>query len=144
MWPTGKTVVADGLLETCAGGSIKVVDQQASARNEVSFQFYIGKNRKKKFVTLMSRGADYDTWVKFIDASDDFDLLYSDKPEAATNKASVSIAKRYHVVLDKKDAAGYVFIKPCSSTSIVYKVASSESECQQSGSGEDEPRRIDL
>lgn len=144
MRPTGKTGVAYGLLETCAGGSIKVVDQQASARNEVSFQFYIGKNRKKKFVTLMSRGADYDTWVKFIDASDDFDLLYSDKPEAATNKAPVSIAKRYHVVLDKKDAAGYVFIKPCSSTSIVYKVASSESECQQSGSGEDEPRRIDL
>ena len=144
MRPTGKTGVAYGLLETCAGGSIKVVDQQASARNEVSFQFYVGKNRKKKFVTLMSRGADYDTWVKFIDASDDFDLLYSDKPEAATNKAPVSIAKRYHVVLDKKDAAGYVFIKPCSSTSIVYKVASSESECQQSGSGEDEPRRIDL
>ena len=144
MRPTGKTGVAYGLLETCAGGSIKVVDQQASARNEVSFQFYIGKNRKKKFVTLMSRGADYDTWVKFIDASDDFDLLYSDKPEAATNKAPVSIAKRYHVVLDKKDPAGYVFIKPCSSTSIVYKVASSESECQQSGSGEDEPRRIDL
>ena len=144
MRPTGKTGVAYGLLETCAGGSIKVVDQQVSARNEVSFQFYIGKNRKKKFVTLMSRGADYDTWVKFIDASDDFDLLYSDKPEAATNKAPVSIAKRYHVVLDKKDAAGYVFIKPCSSTSIVYKVASSESECQQSGSGEDEPRRIDL
>lgn len=144
MRPTGKTGVAYGLLETCAGGSIKVVDQQASERNEVSFQFYVGKNRKKKFVTLMSRGADYDTWVKFIDASDDFDLLYSDKPEAATNKAPVSIAKRYHVVLDKKDAAGYVFIKPCSSTSIVYKVASSESECQQSGSGEDEPRRIDL
>ena len=144
MRPTGKTGVAYGLLETCAGGSIKVVDQQASARNEVSFQFYIGKNRKKKFVTLMSRGADYDTWVKFIDASDDFDLLYSDKPEAATNKAPVSIAKRYHVVLDKKDPAGYVFIKPCSSTSIVYKVASSESECQQTGDASAEPRRIDL
>lgn len=144
MRPTGKTGVAYGLLETCAGGSIKVVDQQASARNEVSFQFYIGKNRKKKFVTLMSRGADYDTWVKFIDASDDFDLLYSDKPEAATNKATVSIAKRYHVVLDKKDPAGYVFIKPCSSTSIVYKVASSESECQQTGDASAEPRRIDL
>ena len=144
MRPTGKTGVAYGLLETCAGGSIKVVDQQASARNEVSFQFYIGKNRKKKFVTLMSRGADYDTWVKFIDASDDFDLLYSDKPEAATNKAPVSIAKRYHVVLDKKDPAGYVFIKPCSSTSIVYKVASSESECQQTGDASAEPRRIAL
>lgn len=144
MRPTGKTGVAYGLLETCAGGSIKVVDQQASARNEVSFQFYIGKNRKKKFVTLMSRGADYDTWVKFIDASDDFDLLYSDKPEAATNKAPVSIAKRYHVVLDKKDPEGYVFIKPCSSTSIVYKVASSESECQQTGDASAEPRRIDL
>lgn len=144
MRPTGKTGVAYGLLETCAGGSIKVVDQQASARNEVSFQFYIGKNRKKKFVTLMSRGADYDTWVKFIDASDDFDLLYSDKPEAATNKAPVSVAKRYHVVLDKKDPAGYVFIKPCSSTSIVYKVASSESECQQTGDASAEPRRIDL
>lgn len=144
MRPTGKTGVAYGLLETCAGGSIKVMDQQASARNEVSFQFYIGKNRKKKFVTLMSRGADYDTWVKFIDASDDFDLLYSDKPEAATNKAPVSIAKRYHVVLDKKDPAGYVFIKPCSSTSIVYKVASSESECQQTGDASAEPRRIDL
>ena len=127
--PTGKTGVAYGLLETCAGGSIKVVNITNNVNEEVAFQYYIGRSRKKKFYTVLGHGASYNQWVDFMDASDDFDILYTTQPAAANNNASLNIAKRKHIVLEKKVPDGRVFIKPVASTAIVYTIATSMDEC---------------
>ena len=127
--PTGKTGVAYGLLETCAGGSIKVVNITNNINEEVAFQYYIGRSRKKKFYTVLGHGASYNQWVDFMDASDDFDILYTTQPAAANNNASLNIAKRKHIVLEKKVPDGRVFIRPVSSTAIVYTIAKSMEEC---------------
>lgn len=127
--PTGKTGVAYGLLETCAGGSIKVVNITNNINEEVAFQYYIGRSRKKKFYTVLGHGASYNQWVDFMDASDDFDILYTTQPAAANNNASLNIAKRKHIVLEKKVPDGRVFIRPVSSTAIVYTIAKSMDEC---------------
>lgn len=141
--PTGKTGVAYGLLYSYGNSEIKVESILPNNSIATPFQFYVGKNKKRKFNTILSRGADYNTWVKFIDASDDFDLLYTEVPEAATNKAPVTIAKRYHVVLEKPDADKFVFIKPCTSNAISYFVATDESECKKPADGA-EPIKIEL
>lgn len=127
--PTGKTGVAYGLLETCAGGSIKVVNITNNCDKEVAFQYYIGRSRKKKFYTVLGHGASYNQWVDFMDASDDFDILYTTQPAAANNNAPLTIAKRKHIVLTEKMPDCRVYIKPVASTAIVYTIAKKQEEC---------------
>lgn len=127
--PTGKTGVAYGLLETCAGGSIKVVNITNNCDKEVAFQYYIGRSRKKKFYTVLGHGASYNQWVDFMDASDDFDILYTTQPAAANNNAPLTIAKRKHIVLTEKMPDCRVYIKPVASTAIVYTIAKKQEQC---------------
>lgn len=141
--PTGKTGVAYGLLHSYGNSAIKVRNLLPKGTQETQFQFYVGKARKKRFNVVLDRGADYDTWVKFIDAGGDFDLLYTEVPEAATNASPVNIAKRFHVVLEKPEPDKFVFIKPAGSRSICYFIAADEAECSSPEDGR-EPSLIEL
>lgn len=128
--PTGKTGVAYGLLACRNSGNVQVVTLQPDSRR-TAFQFYVGRNKKRRFHPVIDRNTPFDTWHYFIDASNDFDLLYTKVPEAATSKAPVTIAKQIHVSLEKPEPEANVYIRPVSTDTIVYIVAKSLEEAQK-------------
>lgn len=127
--PTGKTGVAYGLLACRNSGNVQVITLQPDSRR-TGFQFYVGRNKKRRFHPVIDRNTSFDTWHYFIDASNDFDLLYTKVPEAATGKAPVTIAKQIHVSLEKPEPEANVYIRPVSTDTIVYIVAKSLEEAQ--------------
>ena len=122
--PTGKTGVAYGLLACRNSGNVQVITLQPDSRR-TAFQFYVGRNKKRRFYPVIDRNTSFDTWHYFIDASNDFDLLYTKVPEAATGKAPVTIAKQIHVSLEKTEPEANVYIGPASADTIVYVIAES-------------------
>lgn len=128
--PTGKTGVAYGLLACRNSGNVQVITLQPDSRR-TAFQFYVGRNKKRRFHPVIDRNTSFDTWHYFIDASNDFDLLYTKVPEAATGKAPVTIAKQIHVSLEKPEPEANVYIRPISTDTIVYIVAKSLEEAQR-------------
>ena len=128
--PTGKTGVAYGLLACRNSGNVQVITLQPDSRR-TGFQFYVGRNKKRRFHPVIDRNTSFDTWHYFIDASNDFDLLYTKVPEAATGKAPVTIAKQIHVSLEKPEPEANVYIRPVSTDTIVYIVAKSLEEAQK-------------
>ena len=122
--PTGKTGVAYGLLACRNSGNVQVITLQPDSRR-TAFQFYVGRNKKRRFHPVIDRNTPFDTWHYFIDASNDFDLLYTKVPEAATGKAPVTIAKQIHVSLEKPEPEANVYIGPASADTIVYVIAES-------------------
>lgn len=127
--PTGKTGVAYGLLACRNSGNVQVITLQPDSRR-TAFQFYVGRNKKRRFHPVIDRNTPFDMWHYFIDASNDFDLLYTKVPEAATGKAPVTIAKQIHVSLEKTEPEANVYIRPVSTDTIVYVVAKSLEEAQ--------------
>lgn len=127
--PTGKTGVAYGLLACRNSGNVQVITLQPDSRR-TAFQFYVGRNKKRRFHPVIDRNTPFNTWHYFIDASNDFDLLYTKVPEAATGKAPVTIAKQIHVSLEKPEPEANVYIRPVSTDTIVYVVAKSLEEAQ--------------
>ena len=101
------------------------VEKNSAVENKTSFQFYIGRNKKRKFKTVIDKNTKFEKWYEFIDAGNNFDILYSDLPEAISNEMDVTKAKRINVTLDKKDVALKVFIRAVKSDTIEYIVASS-------------------
>lgn len=140
--PTGKTGVAFGLLRCREGGNIKVIDITPD-HTKVQFQYYIGRNKKRKFRTVIDRNTKMNQWYKFIDASASFDLLYTDMPIAATNTAPVTIARQIHVTLDKPVPDAYVYIRPINSHTLEYAIAKNEDELNAE-SIKNEPFTIEL
>ena len=125
--PTGKTGVAYGLLRCREGGNIKVVDITPD-NTKVQFQYYIGRNKKRKFKMVIDRNTKMNQWYKFIDASASFDLLYTDMPVAATNTAPVTIARQIHVTIAQPVPDAYVYIRPVNSHTLEYAIAKNENE----------------
>ena len=143
MRPTGKTGVAYGLLQCRAGGNIKV-ETITPDGERVPFQYYIGRHKKGKFKLIIDRNAKLKTWYKFIDAGDDFDILYTERPEAATGNAPMTIAKHKHVSLAQKDKSAFVYVRPVESKAIEYTIAHDENELATGGDKKSDPVRIEL
>ena len=120
--PTGKTGVAFGLLKCRDSGNVQITHITPD-NNRTPFQFYIGRNKKRKFKTVIDKNTKFDVWHAFIDAGNNFDILYSDLPEAVSDEMSVTKAKRINVVLDKCDPKLTVFIRAVKSNVIEYQVA---------------------
>ena len=127
--PTGKTGVAYGLLACRNSGNVQVITLQPDSRR-TGFQFYVGRNKKRRFHPVIDRNTSFDTWHYFIDASNDFDLLYTKVPEAATGKAPVTIAKQIHVSLEKPEPEANIYIRAINTDTIVYVAAKSLEEAQ--------------
>ena len=140
--PTGKTGVAYGLLKCRESGNIKVINITPDEK-KVPFQYYVGRNKKRKFKTVIDRNTKMGVWYPFIDASASFDLLYTDVPEASTNSAPVSIARQIHVILDHPEPDSTVYIRPVDSKTLEYIVAASEEDLRENKSKE-EPMMIVL
>lgn len=143
MRPTGKSGVAYGLLQCRDGGAIKVETITPDGAR-VPFQYYIGRRKKGKFRLIIDRNAKMKTWYKFIDAGGAFDILYTDRPEAATGDAPMTIAKQKHISIEHPDPNAFVYIRPVESRVIEYMIARDESELAAGGVDKCDPVRIEL
>ncbi|MBE8953167.1 MAG: hypothetical protein SR1Q7_08495 [Quinella sp. 1Q7] len=125
--PTGKTGVAFGLLLSRAGGLIKTKHITPDPE-KTPFACYVGRNKKRKFKTIIDRNTKFDVWYPFIDAGDSFDIFYTNLPEAVSNQMSIQKAKRITVNIDTPDENATVFIRAVKSNVIEYRIALNEEE----------------
>lgn len=120
--PTGKTGVAFGLLKCRDSGNVKITHITPNA-NHASFQFYVGRNRKRKFKPVIEKNTVLGEWYPFIDAGNSFDILYSDLPEAVSGSMDVQKARRVNVTLDECNPKLTVFVRAVNANTIEYQVA---------------------
>ena len=125
--PTGKTGVAFGLLLSRAGGLVKTKHITPEIA-KTPFSFYIGRNKKRKFKTVLDRNTKFDVWYPFIDAGDNFDVFYTNLPEAVSNQMNIQKAKRITIQIDVPDEESTVFIRAVKSNVIEYRIARSKDE----------------
>ena len=125
--PTGKTGVAFGLLLSRAGGLVKT-EHITPDSFKIPFGFYIGRNKKRKFKPIIDRNTKFNVWYPFIDASDSFDIFYTNLPEAVSNQMNIQKAKRITIQITEPDAEKTVYIRAVKSNIIEYQIAQSESE----------------
>jgi len=124
--PTGKTGVAFGLIETREGGDILVIDHNTKDNQDITFKYYLGESRKKKFKVIVDR-------IAFVDASrDTFELYISSQSIVSNNKTPIDdngIKKRI-LKIDTVDDDALVYIRIVSPSEIEYVVAN-EDEIEQ-------------
>lgn len=125
--PTGKTGVAFGLLLSRAGGLVKTKHITPDA-SKTPFSCYVGRNKKRKFKTVIDRSTKFDVWYPFIDAGDSFDIFYTNLPEAVSNEMNIQKAKRITINIDEPDEEATVYIRAVKSNIIEYQIARSENE----------------
>jgi len=122
--PTGKTGVAYGLIETRPGGEILVIDH--NVKEEITFKYYLGRNRKKKFKVILDRQTPYQQWVKFIDARcSDFELYFSSVSAVSTNKTPIAdnSIQRKRLNIEQPHDDAHVYLRLISPTELEYVVA---------------------
>ena len=130
--PTGKTGVAFGLIETREGGDILVIDHNIKNNKDISFKYYIGESRKKKFKVIIDRDEEYGKWIDFIDASrGSFELYYSSQSIVSSNKVAIDDngIKKMILEIDVVDEDALVYIRIISPTEFEFVVAN-ESEIE--------------
>ena len=125
--PTGKTGVAFGLLLSRAGGLVQTKHITPDPA-KTPFSCYVGRNRKRKFKTVIDRNTKFNVWYPFIDAGDSFDIFYTNLPEASSNQMDIRKAKRVTISVDEPDETATVFIRAVKSNVIEYQIAKSEDE----------------
>lgn len=125
--PTGKTGVAFGLLLSRAGGNIQTKHITPDPA-KTPFSCYVGRNKKRKFKTVLDRNTKFNVWLPFIDAGDSFDIFYSNLPEAVSNQMNIQKAKRITIGVDAPDEDAIVYIRAVKSNVIEYRIAKSADE----------------
>ena len=122
--PTAKTGVAYGLL--ACRTTYQVVDLVPEGTDSVSFQYYVGKQKRGNFCTVIGMNTPMMKWYPFTDAGEeDFDILYTDKPEAATNEAPARIAEQRTESLDEDlvDEDAVIYVRAVAPRVIEYTIA---------------------
>ena len=88
--PTGKTGVAYGLIKRSI-----YVHEEIDATDEAKFKFYLGHISENNFKVVINRDEDYGKWFYFgYPASGNFDLFYTNLPDAVSGKLSEKRVKR--------------------------------------------------
>ncbi len=123
--PTGKTGVAFGLLLSRAGGLVQTKHITPDPA-KTPFSCYVGRNKKRKFKTVLDRNTKFNVWLPFIDAGDSFDIFYTNLPEAVSNQMNIQKAKRITVAVDEPDEDATVYIRAVKSNVIEYRIAKSK------------------
>ena len=91
---TGKTGVAYGLIYSRKGGRIKVTnrDEKENIGNEVNFKYYVGKNKRDKFIPMITPSSKYEEYKFYgIVISDTFEIYYTTSSEAQTGEMEIGI-----------------------------------------------------
>jgi len=125
--PTGKTGVAFGLLLSRAGGLVQT-KHITPDHERTPFAFYVGRNKKRKFRTVIDRNTKFGVWHPFIDAGDSFDIFYTNLPEAVSNQMNIQRAKRITINIAEPDDSATVYLRAVKSNVIEYQIAHDESE----------------
>ena len=126
--PTGKTGVAYGLLECRPGSRIKV-ESEIKETDEIKFNFYIGYSTMGKFKMVTDRDIEYGKWIEFIDASEsDFELYYTDLPEATGNQMSINGVLKKICRIDETMDEAMVYIRAVEPSVLEYCAAVGEEE----------------
>ena len=126
--PTGKTGVAYGLIYSRKGGRIKVTnrDEKENMANEVNFKFYVGKNKRDLFNTVLSPNSKYEKYEYLgIATSDTFEIYYTTLPEAQTGKMEIDRTNVKRISLSEEydeDEEYRIYIKATKPTKISYAI----------------------
>lgn len=128
--PTGKTGVAFGLLLSRAGGLVQTKHITPDP-DKTPFSCYVGRNKKRKFKTVIDRNTKFDVWYPFIDAGDSFDIFYTNLPEAISDQMNIQKAKRITVNIAEPDDESTVFIRAVKSNVIEYQIGKSVNELSE-------------
>lgn len=140
--PTGKTGVAYGLVEGRDGGVIKVISEKTN-KEEIKFNYYIGRNRKKKFKMVISREVEYNNWIKFINAEkSDFEFYYTNLPEATTNDLPIKDINKKIGRVDIADENADIYMRAIAPSVIEYIAATVDE--MRSGNLKNEIVRVEL
>ena len=126
----GKTGTAYGLLETRAGGRVKIVAVDEIKNNsEINFKYYVGYASNGKLKVILNYKNGYGKWVEFLDAGvKKSDIYYSDKQIAIEGNLSTEDAsvKRKRIIIDRIDENANIYIRLKDSETIEYVVAYDE------------------
>lgn len=129
--PTGKTGVAYGLLECRPGSRIKV-ESEIKETDEIKFNYYLGYATLGKFEVVADRDIEYGKWIEFIDASEsDFELYFTDLPEAVGNQMSISGVSKKNCRIDETMDDAMVYIRAVEPSVLEYCAAFGEEELQK-------------
>ena len=124
--PNGKLGVAYGLLACRIGSRIKV-ESEIKETDEIKFNFFTGFNSRGKFEVVTDRNIKYKEWVEFIDASEsDFELYYTDLPEAANNQMSIQGVHKKICKIDETMDDAMVYIRAVEPSVLEYAAAYDE------------------
>ena len=132
--PTGKTGVAYGLIYSRKGGRIKVTnrDEKENMANEVNFKFYVGKNKRDLFNTVLSPNSKYEKYEYLgIATSDTFEIYYTTLPEAQTRQMEIDKTNVKRISLNEEydeDEEYRIYIKATKPTKISYAIVKKEED----------------
>ena len=132
--PTGKTGVAYGLIYSRKGGRIKVTnrDEKENMANEVNFKFYVGKNKRDLFNTVLSPNSKYEKYEYLgIATSDTFEIYYTTLPEAQTGQMEIDKTNVKRISLNEdydEDEEYRIYIKATKPTKISYAIVKKEED----------------
>lgn len=125
--PTGKTGVAFGLADCRKGGTIKVVSHNEDESGETRFRYFIGRIRKNTLRTIISSGAEYNAWVKYLPADEEtFCINYTTLPEASTQKLAADKTEVLRLHLTQTYPEAFIYICAASPDQIKYAVGIEE------------------
>ena len=131
---TGKTGVAYGLIYSRKGGRIKVTnrDEKENMANEVNFKFYVGKNKRDLFNTVLSPNSKYEKYEYLgIATSDTFEIYYTTLPEAQTRQMEIDKTNVKRISLNEdydEDEEYRIYIKATKPTKISYAIVKKEED----------------
>ena len=126
--PNSKTGVAFGLIEARKGGRILVKNRDL-AEDNISFKYYLGMPKKRKFKTILDKNTSYNEWVDFIEADENiFEVYYTSSALAITNDLSIkdSSIKKKILKIDLTDEEANIYIRVVNPTTFEYVVAYEE------------------
>lgn len=136
--PNGKTGVAFGLIKCRKGSKIKVVDSGKVVKGEdieITFQYFIGYEKKEKFYLLDDLKAsmaaygkpEYHVWYNYIDAGvEDFELYYTKLPDSVNGQLDIGSVMMKRERIDIVDDNAFVFIRAVAPRTLEYVVATEE------------------
>lgn len=125
--PSGKTGVAYGLIESRPSSKILVLDE-VDTKDEVSFPYYIGYEKRKKFYTVIPRASEYKQWTLFTNAlCSTFELYYTKRLDVQNGGVPIKDSEIYKKLCSipqvYSDADVFVYVRIVTPNTLEYVVA---------------------